>query len=61
VQQGSRKRAVEGTLTLGDPPKVSFAVPERDAGEALIWQSNGSIKWPPDTMKAWLYLKLLPR
>lgn len=27
VQLGSRKRAVEGTLTLGDPPKVSFALP----------------------------------
>jgi cephalosporin-C deacetylase-like acetyl esterase len=27
VQQGSRKRAVEATLTLGDPPKVTFAAP----------------------------------
>ena len=25
VQQGSRKRAVEGSLTFGDPPKVSLA------------------------------------
>jgi hypothetical protein len=25
VMQGARKRAVEGTLTFGDPPKVSFA------------------------------------
>ena len=28
VQQGARKRAVEGTLTFGDPPKVSFAAPK---------------------------------
>ena len=28
VQQGFRKRAVEGALTFGDPPKVSFAVPK---------------------------------
>jgi hypothetical protein len=28
VQQGPRKRAVEGTLTFGDPPKVSFAAPK---------------------------------
>lgn len=28
VQQGSRKRAVEGTLTFGDPPKASFAAPK---------------------------------
>jgi hypothetical protein len=27
VQQGSRKRAVEGALTLGEQPKVSFVVP----------------------------------
>ncbi len=28
VQRGFHKRAVEGTLTLGDPPKVSFAAPK---------------------------------
>ncbi len=28
VQQGSRKQAVGATLTLGSPPKVSFAVPK---------------------------------
>jgi hypothetical protein len=28
VQQGARKRAVEGALTFGDPPKVSFAAPK---------------------------------
>jgi hypothetical protein len=28
VQQGARKRAVEGALTFGDPPKVSFAAPQ---------------------------------
>lgn len=28
VQQGSRKHAVEATLTLGEPPKVIFAVPK---------------------------------
>jgi hypothetical protein len=28
VQQGSRKVAVDGALTLGDPPKVSFAGPK---------------------------------
>jgi len=27
VQQGSRKRAVDGVLTLGDPPKVTFTGP----------------------------------
>ncbi len=27
VQQGNRKRSVEGTLTLADPPKVSFTGP----------------------------------
>jgi hypothetical protein len=33
VQQGARRRAVEGTLTFGDPPKVSFATPkETQAG-----------------------------
>jgi hypothetical protein len=28
VQQGARKRKVEGALTFGDPPKVSFATPK---------------------------------
>jgi hypothetical protein len=28
VQQGARKRKVEGALTFGDPPKVSFAAPK---------------------------------
>lgn len=28
VQQGSRKRPVEGTLTLGDPPSLNFAEPK---------------------------------
>jgi hypothetical protein len=28
VQQGSRKRAVEGALTLGEPPKMSFVLPQ---------------------------------
>jgi hypothetical protein len=28
VQQGSRKQAVEGSLTLGEPPKVSFVLPK---------------------------------
>jgi len=28
VQQGSHKRAVDGTLTLGDPPKLSFTLPK---------------------------------
>ena len=27
VQEGARKRAVEAALTLGDPPKISFAPP----------------------------------
>jgi hypothetical protein len=28
VQQGSRKRSIEGVLTFGDPPKVTFAAPK---------------------------------
>ncbi len=30
VQQGSRKSAVDATITFGDPPKVSFAAPKPD-------------------------------
>jgi hypothetical protein len=29
VEQGNRKHAVDATLTLGDPPKVSFAAPKQ--------------------------------
>jgi hypothetical protein len=28
VEQGTRKHAIDATLTLGDPPKVSFAAPK---------------------------------
>ncbi len=30
VQQGSRKSAVDATITFGDPPKISFAAPKPD-------------------------------
>jgi hypothetical protein len=33
VQQGSHKRAVEATLTLGNPPRVSFKLPNEVAAK----------------------------
>jgi hypothetical protein len=33
VQQGSHKRSVEATLTLGEPPKVNFDVPKEAQGK----------------------------